>query len=79
MTGPWSGYNDPVPTPDVLEHMRAAVKRNMPRRMSAKRRRQLAEQRASKKRVARLKCVVFLTENPDVKRFFRIIPRYKRL
>ena len=71
MTGPWSGYNDPAPG--------ISMTYRLPRRMSAKRRRQLAEQRATKKRVARLKCVVFLTENPDVKRFFRIIPRYKRL
>ena len=70
MTGPWSGFCDHMPEP---------ARYRLPRRMSAKRRRQLRDARAAKKRVARLKCVVFLTENPDVRRFFRIIPRGKRL
>lgn len=30
-----------------------------------------------KRRMARLKCVVFLTENPDVAQFFKIAPLMK--
>lgn len=36
------------------------------------------EAREVARRVARLKCVVFLTEHPDVKKYFRIVPRKQK-